>query len=138
MYNDCKELDILQKMVMKPKISFIDKQDLICSILEFTEEIILQDPMLYARSNYKDIIVELIKEFLEIQLAHVYKNYNIYEYDKFLNDIIEESLSESDFEKKKNKSQKRFHLYHCVICGEFLGYTNPRQLCKKTYCENEE
>ena len=92
MYNDCKELDILQKMVMKPKISFIDKQDLICSILEFTEEIILQDPMLYARSNYKDIIVELIKEFLEIQLAHVYKNYNTYEYDKFLNDIIEESL----------------------------------------------
>ena len=51
MYNDCKELDILQKMVMKPKISFNDKQDLICSILEFTEEIILQDPMLYARSN---------------------------------------------------------------------------------------
>lgn len=92
MNQECEELDILQKMVTKPKISFDDKQDLVSAILEFIEELILQDSMLYARSNYKDIIIEQIKEFLEIQLDHVYKNYNKYEYDKFLNNIIEESF----------------------------------------------
>ena len=100
MNNECNELDILQKMVMKPNISFDDKQDLVSGILEFIEELILQDSMLCARSNYKDIIIEQIKEFLEIQLYHVYKNYNKYEYEKFLNDIIEES----------------FYIYHLYLC----------------------
>ena len=57
MNQECEKLDILQKMVMKPKISFDDKQDLVSAILEFIEELILQDSMLYARSNYKDIIL---------------------------------------------------------------------------------
>ena len=26
----------------------------------------------------------------------------------------------------------------CVICGEDMGITNPRQLCRKTYCENQD
>ena len=25
----------------------------------------------------------------------------------------------------------------CTVCGEWLGYQNPRQLCRKTYCENQ-
>ena len=26
----------------------------------------------------------------------------------------------------------------CVICGVDMGPQNPRQLCRKTYCDNEE
>jgi len=26
----------------------------------------------------------------------------------------------------------------CVVCGVDMGPDNPRQLCRKTYCENEE
>jgi hypothetical protein len=25
--------------------------------------------------------------------------------------------------------------WHCIICGQDLGPTNPRQFCRKTYCE---
>lgn len=25
----------------------------------------------------------------------------------------------------------------CTVCGQELGYENPRQLCRKTYCENQ-
>lgn len=27
--------------------------------------------------------------------------------------------------------------WHCLICGQDMGRHNPRQLCRKTYCENE-
>ena len=27
---------------------------------------------------------------------------------------------------------------HCLICNLFLGYNNPRQLCSKSYCSNED
>ncbi len=26
--------------------------------------------------------------------------------------------------------------WHCTECGIDMGFCNPRQLCKKTYCEN--
>jgi len=26
----------------------------------------------------------------------------------------------------------------CVMCGEDIGVSNPRQLCRRTYCENED
>ena len=31
----------------------------------------------------------------------------------------------------------RNDVFRCTVCGESLGYQNPRQLCKKTYCENQ-
>jgi hypothetical protein len=27
--------------------------------------------------------------------------------------------------------------WHCTVCGVDMGSMNPRQLCMKTYCENE-
>lgn len=27
--------------------------------------------------------------------------------------------------------------WHCNICGQDMGPNNPRQLCRKTYCEND-
>lgn len=27
--------------------------------------------------------------------------------------------------------------WHCCTCGVDMGKNNPRQLCKKSYCENE-
>lgn len=26
--------------------------------------------------------------------------------------------------------------WHCIGCGIDMGLNNPRQLCRKTYCEN--
>jgi hypothetical protein len=26
--------------------------------------------------------------------------------------------------------------WHCTLCGIDMGPSNPRQLCRKTYCEN--
>ena len=26
--------------------------------------------------------------------------------------------------------------WHCTLCGIDMGKKNPRQLCRKTYCEN--
>ena len=26
--------------------------------------------------------------------------------------------------------------WHCLLCGVSMGINNPRQLCRKTYCEN--
>ena len=26
----------------------------------------------------------------------------------------------------------------CITCGIDMGYCNPRQYCRKTYCENED
>ena len=92
MNDESKQLDILQKMIMSPTITAYDKQELIATILQLTEDLVLQDPMLYARQNFKEIIVEEIKEFLDIQLHHVYYGYCRYEYDRFITDIIEESL----------------------------------------------
>jgi hypothetical protein len=28
-------------------------------------------------------------------------------------------------------------LYNCQLCGDFMGWSNPRQLCGKSYCMNE-
>ena len=28
--------------------------------------------------------------------------------------------------------------WHCMICGEDMGTMNPRQLCGKIWCPNEE
>lgn len=27
--------------------------------------------------------------------------------------------------------------WHCTLCGIDMGPSNPRQLCRKTYCENK-
>ena len=27
--------------------------------------------------------------------------------------------------------------WYCIICGADMGTDNPRQFCRKTYCENE-
>ncbi len=26
--------------------------------------------------------------------------------------------------------------WHCLLCGVSMGKNNPRQLCRKSYCEN--
>lgn len=26
---------------------------------------------------------------------------------------------------------------YCIVCGQSIGSSNPRQFCRKTYCENE-
>ncbi len=42
---------------------------------------------------------------------------------------------------KSNKIIRGYNIktgeWHCLICGISMGKNNPRQLCAKTYCENE-
>jgi hypothetical protein len=35
-----------------------------------------------------------------------------------------------------NKTNTKCSGNFCILCGINLGYNNPRQLCRKTYCEN--
>ena len=28
--------------------------------------------------------------------------------------------------------------WHCIQCGTNMGPNNPRQLCRKTYCDSED
>jgi len=47
-----------------------------------------------------------------------------------------------EYEQKQNKPvvygyNSQTDSWHCLICGEDMGKTNPRQLCGKTYCYNK-
>ena len=46
-------------------------------------------------------------------------------------------MSQSDNEKYDYYSPNNTMRNLCVICGVDMGPDNPRQLCRKTYCENE-
>ena len=53
------------------------------------------------------------------------KNKEYKDSEKMINDMIE--IIEDNQEEAINR---------CLECGEDIGRTNPRQLCRKTYCEN--
>ena len=66
--------------------------------------------------NFENII-ENIKDMI--------KNKKYKDSEKMINDMIE--TIEDNQEEAINR---------CLECGEDMGRTNPRQLCRKTYCEN--
>jgi hypothetical protein len=39
-------------------------------------------------------------------------------------------------QKKIYGFNKNTEEWHCLECGISMGINNPRQLCQKTYCEN--
>jgi hypothetical protein len=47
----------------------------------------------------------------------------------------------TDYFKKEKKRvfgyNSETESWHCLVCGVDMGKMNPRQLCRKTYCENE-
>ena len=47
-------------------------------------------------------------------------------------------MSQSDNEEYDYYSPNNTIRNLCVICGVDMGPDNPRQLCRKTYCENED
>lgn len=47
-------------------------------------------------------------------------------------------MSQSDNEEYDYYSPNNTIRNLCVICGVDMGPNNPRQLCRKTYCENED
>jgi len=48
------------------------------------------------------------------------------------------NMSQSDNEEYDYYSPNNTIRNLCVICGVDMGPDNPRQLCRKTYCENED
>ncbi len=48
----------------------------------------------------------------------------------------------TDYYEVKNNFKKIIHepvySYKCIICGEDMGPNNPRQLCGKIYCKNDD
>lgn len=59
---------------------------------------------------------------------------------KLITDYFPKKIS---LEKKKNPDKKVYgynpdtESWHCMTCGIDMGKFNPRQLCRKWYCENE-
>jgi len=42
-----------------------------------------------------------------------------------------------DKNKKVYGYNRKTDSWHCIQCGIDMGQENPRQLCRKYYCENE-
>jgi hypothetical protein len=51
--------------------------------------------------------------------------------------VKEEEVHEQQEEVQEKLSYSR-DTYYCIKCGVDMGIINPRQYCKKTYCENEQ
>ena len=47
-----------------------------------------------------------------------------------------EYLNETKNNRDKLEKNIEENVNRCVICGIDMGVNNPRQLCRKTYCEN--
>lgn len=67
-------------------------------------------------------------------------DYNINLDNEYDRELDRDLNSETDFNKlKKNKIVYGFNKdtgsWHCTQCGIDMGYSNPRQLCKKYYCD---
>lgn len=43
----------------------------------------------------------------------------------------------TDYYKSKKSVKYNPNTWYCIICKQDLGEINPRQYCRKTYCENE-
>jgi len=49
---------------------------------------------------------------------------------------IDKCIINNNNNNNNNKTNTKCSGNFCVMCGINLGYNNPRQLCRKTYCEN--
>lgn len=65
---------------------------------------------------------------------------------KLITDYLSTNSDEKKNEKIENNEKKNIKIYgydsstdcwHCTICGENLGKSNPRQLCGKSFCYND-
>ena len=67
------------------------------------------------------------------KLGKILEEYDIIEWSEV--EIIENSSSEKlDNDLKEKKEIKNL----CIGCGRDMGDDNPRQYCRKTYCEYDE
>lgn len=85
-------LETLTKSIRDNTISSEEKQELIDTNLVIIEDLILSDPMLCAKSNYREIMVDNISEILEIQLEHIMSISTDYHIQELVNSIINESI----------------------------------------------
>ena len=85
-------LETLEKSIYHNTISSEEKQQLIDANLVIIEDLILSDPMLCAKSNYREILVDNITELLEVQLENIVSISTDYYIQELLGNIIDESI----------------------------------------------
>lgn len=88
---------VLQYIVCSKPITTDDKQELISTILTMIEDLVLGDPMLYAKYNYRERIIDSITEMFIIQINGMISSSDIgYKMDDAIAEgitpIIEEAL----------------------------------------------
>jgi hypothetical protein len=81
----------------------------------------------------KEMFGEYIEDNKEIKInvkSHfLYSGHYSFEgFDDEDNYLLEKEFAHDNFD---------LHVNRCVICGIDMGPENPRQLCRKTYCEND-
>lgn len=92
MNDEDKTLQLLGDLVSRLRITRADKQELVASMLSMVEDLVLSDPMLYARSNYRDIIIEEITDLVCLQMTDVFPSHTDYFIVDILPKLIEEAL----------------------------------------------
>ena len=85
-------LEMLEKNINHSVINSHEKQELVDTILVVIEDLILSDPMLCAKSNYREILCDNIKELLEIQLENILPIVSDYYVEETIDKIINESF----------------------------------------------
>ena len=118
-------------IVMIQQLKSIDQDD---GLLNFLEKYKNTNQKSW-KENIYDILFDLQSEkkinyYLNFEnifndIDDLIKNKDFEDSVKMLDDIIE--IIEENHEEFINR---------CLICGEDMGRTNPRQLCGKTFCEN--
>lgn len=79
-----------------------------------------------------------IEGHVELEMFQIIDDEKDYYIDKMRKELFSLFKKEKNsLENKKSKQEENTYKNLCVICGEDLGETNPRQYCGKTFCYNE-
>ena len=74
MDDDSIKLENLYNIVRNQIVSPHDYEETLFIVLQFIEELMLSDPMVWAKATYEEVITESIKELLDIQYSNMYSN----------------------------------------------------------------
>ena len=74
MDDDSIKLENLYNIVRNQIVSPHDYEETLFIVLQFIEELMLSDPMIWAKATYEEVITESIKELLDIQYSDMYSN----------------------------------------------------------------
>lgn len=89
---DIDDDDDLEKMLNTVLLSETEVQELMSTAMSIFEDLILSDPMLYAKQDYKDIILDETRNLLEVQFDNITNPDNKICISDSLSDILDDAL----------------------------------------------